>query len=213
VTTGGIQPTISPQLWCRPFGNEASQTVAICMSETGGDKNTVISDGNVIRMELIEWIERVDALTWLCVGLLLVLADVFVSSYYLLFVGLAIATNTLWDGLGLGAEWQMAITSVALISFAIAARRIVVNRGPSLLEQHTEELEGLRGRVIWVDPETPRRGRGALSERGEWLIETLGPPLCTGAAFVVVAIEGATLKVVSSDEEHKEAENLQRTDT
>jgi membrane protein implicated in regulation of membrane protease activity len=183
------------------------------MSETGGDKNTVISDGNVIRMELIEWIERVDALTWLCVGLLLVLADVFVSSYYLLFVGLAIATNTLWDGLGLGAEWQMAITSVALISFAIAARRIVVNRGPSLLEQHTEELEGLRGRVIWVDPETPRRGRGALSERGEWLIETLGPPLCTGAAFVVVAIEGATLKVVSSDEEHKEAENLQRTDT
>jgi inner membrane protein len=213
VTTGGIQPTISPQLWCRPFGNEASQAVAICLGEIGGDKNTVISDGNVIRMELIEWIERVDALTWLCVGLLLVLADVFVSSYYLLFVGLAIATNTLWDGLGLGAEWQMAITSVALISFAIAARRIVVNRGPSLLEQHTEELEGLRGRVIWVDPETPRRGRGALSERGEWLIETLGPPLCTGAAFVVVAIEGATLKVVSSDEEHKKAENLQRTDT
>lgn len=146
-------------------------------------------------MRLIEWIELIDPWTWLTVGLMLALADIFAGSYFLAFLGASIASNYVWDSLGAPGELQLVLVAAAAVATALFARRIVGHRKPSVHDEHFGQLEGLRGRVLWIDPEEPSRGRGAIDGRGEWLIYTDGSHLLVGEIFVVVSSTGQRLRV------------------
>jgi membrane protein implicated in regulation of membrane protease activity len=147
---------------------------------------------------MIDLVESIGPWTWLFIGLLCALIDIFAGSFYLLFVGLAIATNALWDVLGLGGVAQMFLTSCCLIVYCILARRLIGNRGPSMLDEHTQ-VEGCTGHVLWIDPDDQCKGRGAVAERGEWLIRGVDQPLQEKSPFLVVDVEGMTLVVIQED--------------
>ena len=150
-------------------------------------------------MNLITLIESVEPLTWLALGLGLVLIDIFANSFFLMFAGLSVATNALWDACGLGGQAQLFLTALAFVVYAVCARKVVRHKTPSVLEEYSEGLEGVTGRVLWVDPDDPMRGRGAVFERGERLIQTSGTPIRLNDEFVVTAVEGARLFVQMKD--------------
>jgi membrane protein implicated in regulation of membrane protease activity len=144
---------------------------------------------------LLDLIDLVQPWTWLALGLVLCLAEIFVGTFYLFFFGIAVSSNTLWDHLGFSPGAQIILVCATTFFGMYCARRFATPKTVGVPEMQMEKLEGLQGHVLWVDPEMPRHGRGGVKGRGEWLIRSENSHLVAGCDFRVKSVEGPVLIV------------------
>lgn len=153
-------------------------------------------------MEIATWIEAIEPWHWLVFGLGLVLLDIFLtSSFFLLWIGFAIALNSLWDYLGLSGASQLLLIAIAAFFSAFGARAWLGHDQDRLPSGVPEELVGLRGRILTVSENDERDGRGAVQGNGEWLVRSTNTKLTIGAQFQVVGSSGMVLSIALDNSE------------
>lgn len=141
-------------------------------------------------MELIQWVEVASPWHWLVAGLVCVLLDIFLGSIYLVLLGISVSSVALWSWLGCGGELQLAFLAGAIVISAVFGRNLIGHEGPSLSEERQAAVDGAEVTVLWVDPEDPRRGRGAVAGHGECLLLSESGPLSIAGSFNVVEQRG-----------------------
>jgi len=135
---------------------------------------------------------------WWLLGLLLIVLEVALPGYFLLWIGIgAAATGVLvWLLPGLSLLLQaLAFAVLALLACAIYAYalRPRLKRGEGASERLNRRGAQMVGqRYVLIEPIVNGRGKARVGD-GEWLVR--GPDLPLGATVEVLGVDGNTLQV------------------
>ncbi|ENG4186717.1 NfeD family protein [Providencia rettgeri] len=159
---------------------------------------------------MIELISAQPAWFWLCLGGLLLIAELLGTGGYLLWSGIAaVAVGLLtWLLPFLGWEWQGILFAVLTVVSAVLWRKWLSGRKKTTADdvnQISHQLVGFKARLLTDTEEGYSRIRLA---DGSWRVYS-DVPLSVNTEVVVVAVDGITLKVKPSDGDNNYAQNGQ----
>lgn len=135
---------------------------------------------------------------WWMLALLLIVGEIALPGYFLLWIGIAAAVMgvILWVLPGMGILAQAIVFALLAVASCVAYARWLRPRierrapGDERLNRRGEQMIGQRYELI----EAIVNGRGKVRVGdGQWLVS--GPDMPTGATVEVVAVDGTTLKV------------------
>lgn len=135
---------------------------------------------------------------WWLLGLLLIVLEVALPGYFLLWIGIgAAATGVLaWLLPGLSLLLQalafavLALLACAIYAFALRPRFRHDDSASLRLNRRGAQLVGQR--YVLIEPIVNGRGKARVGD-GEWLVR--GPDLPLGATVEVLGVDGNTLQV------------------
>ncbi|WP_369310291.1 NfeD family protein [Providencia rettgeri] len=148
---------------------------------------------------MIALISSQPAWFWLCLGGLLLIAELLGTGGYLLWSGIAAVTVGLltWALPFLSWEWQGILFAIFTLVSAVLWRKWLSNRKKSKADdvnQISHQLIGFKARLLMDTEEGFSRVRLA---DGSWRVYS-DTPLLANTEVVVVAVDGITLQVKPS---------------
>jgi membrane protein implicated in regulation of membrane protease activity len=139
---------------------------------------------------------------WWIVALVLIAIEVITPGYFMLWIGIGAAATgllaLLLPGMSLLVQAfvfvVLAFVSCAVYWYVVRPVLQKSEQNDGKLNRRAEQLIG--GRYLLAEPIVNGRGKAKVGD-GQWLVS--GPDLPAGSTVEVVAVEGATLKVVSAE--------------
>lgn len=130
---------------------------------------------------------------WLWLTLVVMLAEIFTTGFFLGALAVSSLVTALAAWLGLTAEWQVGLFAVSSIGSLLWVRPVAVRL---LTREHvatnTDALVGARGQVV---SQVPAGGVGRVRLANEEWRATSEQQLDVGAPVKVLAVQGNTLSV------------------
>lgn len=138
---------------------------------------------------------------WLMAAIILMIAEMLTSDFFLATFGLACLAGSLVASFGAGLLWQLlsfaAASAVCLAVVRPAVKRWLYRSGEKL----KTNIEGMIGRKgTLTDPAAGEDSPGRVKIGGEeWrAISETGSPLAAGVVVEIVGLDGATVTVRSA---------------
>lgn len=159
---------------------------------------------------MIEWISAQPALSWLCLGVLLLIAEMLGTAGYLLWSGMAALCVALIAWI-LPIGWPIQgilfalLTVISAILWRIWLKRKKLSKEAENLNQKSHQLIGIKA-VLLSDTENGF-SRIKLAD-GSWRVYS-DTPLKAGDTVKVIAIDGITLHVTSFSPTTRSASSTQ----
>jgi len=137
---------------------------------------------------------------WWVLGLLLMALEAFAPGAFFLWMGVSalVLGSVLFVLPGIAIEWQIFIFAVLAVGSVVAWRRWRgQNNEPQLQTPLNDRARMYMGRTFTLDSPIVN-GVGQLRvDDGQW--RASGPDLDAGRKVIVIAVDGATLKVKAAD--------------
>lgn len=152
---------------------------------------------------MIELISAQPAWFWLCLGGLLLIAELLGTAGYLLWSGIAavLVGVIVWAMPFIGWEWQGILFAIFTVVSAVLWRNWLRNKQKNKADnvnQISHQLIGVKGRLLSDTEEGFSRVRLA---DGSWRVYS-DTPLSANTEVVVIAVDGITLQVKPSHDDN-----------
>lgn len=152
---------------------------------------------------MIELISAQPAWFWLCLGGLLLIAELLGTAGYLLWSGIAavLVGVIVWAMPFIGWEWQGILFAIFTVVSAVLWRNWLRNKQKNKednVNQISHQLIGVKGRLLSDTEEGFSRVRLA---DGSWRVYS-DTPLSANTEVVVIAVDGITLQVKPSHDDN-----------
>ncbi|MDR1684234.1 MAG: NfeD family protein [Elusimicrobiota bacterium] len=140
-----------------------------------------------------------DANSWVVIGLILLICEVFSLDFALSCFGLACLAAALASYLGLNIYWQLAVVAAVIFILFFSVRPFALKylNQAKHFKSNVDALAGKNVTISEVDAADSTKGRVKI-DGDIWLVQA-GAPLKTGDTAVIKKIDGATLLVTKEE--------------